>query len=144
VRETNRDDQAAAARANVNLPTPDDPAAERAALGWLNAFEKGDVAAMTAVSDTPFRSAGSVVASDLAGVSALWQNVLSEAPKKRRISQWKIFSAAGYRAVFGHLPPGAEDGTPTLFLVAKVGKETYTLQVVNKADQGYKIVGFNL
>jgi hypothetical protein len=143
VRESTSEDRADAARANANLPTPDDPAAEDAALAWLNAFEKGDVQGMIAVSDTPFRSAGKVVASDLAGVGGVWQNVLTEAPKKRRVSQWKLFSAAGYRAVFGHLPPGGEDGTPTLFLVVKVGAETYTLDVVSK-DRGYRVVGFNL
>jgi hypothetical protein len=99
---------------------------------------------MTGVSETPFRSAGTVVASDLASVAKVWHNVLAEAPKKRRVSQWKIFSSAGYRAVFGHLPVGAEDGTPSLFLVVKVGGETYTLTVENRADQGYKVVGFNL
>src|SRR5262245_18419088 len=99
---------------------------------------------MTSGSDTPFRSAGSVVASDLAGVTRVWQNILGEAPKGRRVAQWKLFSAAGYRAVFGHLPTGAQDGTPTLFLAVKVGKERYTLDVVNRADQGYKVVGFNL
>lgn len=135
-------DPGSAARADANLATPDDPAAVEAALAWGNAFEKGDVAALVAISDTPFESGDRIVAEDAAGLTTIWRTVLEEA-ETRRISEWKLFSAAGYRASFGRLPPGAEDGTPMLFMVVRSGGELYTLNVLQKGDGSYKITGFN-
>jgi hypothetical protein len=129
-----------AARAAVNIPTPDDPAAESAALGWANAFEKGDVGGLVAVSSTPFKSAGTTVAANDADLANVWKNIVEETPK-RRISEWKLFSAAGYRAVFGSLPPGGEDGTAHLYLVVKVAGERLTLDVAQDANGIYRIVG---
>jgi hypothetical protein len=134
-------DPAAAARAVANLPAPDDPAAQTAAIAWLDAFEAGDVGRMTAVSATPFRSGETVAAKDAGGVDAVWQNVIGETPK-RSVKEWKLLSAAGYRAAFGRAPKGAPEGTQLLFMVVRVGKEWLTLDVAQQGDGSYKVTGF--
>lgn len=135
-------DPAAAATAAANAPTPDDPAAEKVAGDWAAAFEKDDIATLVAVSDTPFSSRNVTVADDAAGLAGVWRTVMNES-EKRHVSEWKLLSAAGYRAVFGALPPGAIDGTPTLFLVAKVDGAYVTMTVVQKGDGSYKINALN-
>jgi TonB family protein len=134
-------DPAAAARATSNLPTPDDPQAQAAAIAWLDAFEAGDLGRMTAVSSTPFRSGEATAASDPGGVQAVWQNVLGETPT-RKVKEWKLLSAAGYRAAFGRKPQGAPDGTQLLFLAVRVGKDWLTLDVAIQGDGTYRVTGF--
>jgi hypothetical protein len=135
-------DQAAAATAAANAPTPDDPNAEKVAGDWATAFEKDDIATLVALSETPFSSRNVTVAEDAAGLASVWRTVMNEA-EKRHVQQWKLLSAAGYRAVFGALPPGAVDGTPTLFLVVKIDGNYATMTVVQKSDGSYKINAFN-
>jgi TonB family protein len=122
------------------LASPDDPRANDAAIAWGDAFEKGDLAGLMAVSTAPFRSRGQVVAQDDGSLAAVWRIVLNETDK-RRIAEWQLLSPAGYRAAFGHLPEGAEDGTHILFLVARVGKELLTLEVTQQTDGSYKVTG---
>jgi hypothetical protein len=119
----------------------DDPKAEEVSLAWANAFEKDDIAALVGMSELPFRSRDKVVAEDAAGVAHVWRIILNETDK-REVSEWKLLSAAGYRALFGSTPPGGGDGTSMLFLVAKVDGQYVTMSVVLKDDGSYKIVGF--
>jgi TonB family protein len=124
------------------LASPEDPRANDAAIAWGDAFEKGDLAGLMAVSAAPFHSRGQVVAQDAGTLAAVWRIVLNETDK-RRIAEWQLLSPAGYRAAFGHLPEGAEDGTHTLFLVARVGKELLTLEVTQQTDGSYKVTGLS-
>ncbi len=133
-------DGAANKATKEQLASPEDPRANDAAIAWGDAFEKGDLAALMAVSSAPFHSRGQVVAEDDGGLAAVWRVVLNETDK-RRISEWQLLSPAGYRAAFGHLPEGAEDGTHVLFLVARVGKDLLTLEVTQLTDGSYKITG---
>jgi TonB family protein len=134
------DAEGAAARANVNTPTADDPAAQKAALAWADAFESGSVDKLVAASGVPFSSGGNVVATDPAQLAKVYRAILEETPA-RRIKDWKLFSAAGYRAVFGRLPKGGEDGTNRLFLAARVGKEWLTLEVAPDGGGQYTVRG---
>jgi TonB family protein len=135
---------AAAARANINAPAPDDPAAQDVALKWASAFEKGDVSALVAVSSAPFKSAGQVVATDPGAIASVYQNVLGEV-SSRTIKEWKLLSPAGYRAVFGHLPKGADDadGTAHLYLAVRVGSEWLSMDVAQGKDGKYTVVGLS-
>jgi TonB family protein len=130
-------DPATAARAAANLPTPDDPAAQDAALRWANAFEGGDVAAMVAASGVPFHVGGQKL-EDQGDLGTIWRGVLAEV-SAHEIKEWKVMSPAGYRAVFGRLPKGA--GDVKLYLAARVGKEWLTLELGAGGDGKYKIVG---
>jgi TonB family protein len=135
-------DSAASSAVQQELPTPDDPRANDAALAWGNAFEKGDVAGLIALSTVPFHSRGAVVANDEGTLAQIWMTVLQETDT-RRISEWQLLTPAGYRAAFGHLPAGAEDGTRTLFLVARVGNDMLTLEVMQMTDGSYRLSGFS-
>lgn len=135
-------DPAAAARTEANTPTPDDPEAEKVALAWANAFEQDDMAQLVALSATPFKSRDIVVAEDAASLASVWRAIMNET-EKRDVKQWKLLSAAGYRALFGVAAPGASDGTAMLLLVAKVDGGYFTMQVAQQGDGSYKIVGFN-
>ncbi|HKA90711.1 MAG TPA: TonB family protein, partial [Haliangiales bacterium] len=129
-------DTASAARANANLPAPDDPGAQDAALRWANAFESGDVGAMVAASGVPFHVGGQKFG-DLGDLGTVWRGVLAEV-SSHEIKEWKVMSPAGYRAVFGRLPKGADD--TKLYLAARVGKEWLTLEL-GSSDGKYKVVG---
>jgi TonB family protein len=133
-------DAAANQVAKEQLASPEDPRANDAAIAWGDAFEKGDLAALMAVSAAPFHSRGQVVAQDDGALAAVWRVVLNET-EKRRIAEWQLLSPAGYRAAFGHLPEGAEDGTHTLYLVARIGKDLLTLEVTQQTDGSYKVTG---
>jgi TonB family protein len=134
------DQEAAAARATVNTAAADDPIANAMALKWANAFESGQVDTLVALSGFPFTSSGAVVANDPSAVAKVWANVIGEL-SSRKVQQWKLFSAAGYRAVFGRLPKGGEDGTNRLFLAVRVGKEWLTMDVVPDAQGQYQVRG---
>jgi TonB family protein len=133
--------EAAAARATLNTPSADDPAAESAALKWLDAFEAGRLDGLVAASQVPFSSGGQVVAQDSGELARVWRNILDESPA-RNVKDWKILSPAGYRAAFGRLPKGASDGANQLFLVARVGKDWLTLDIVRAGDGSYQVRGF--
>ncbi len=136
-------DPAATARANANMPTPDDPSAQDVALRWANAFEGGRLDELVAVSSTPFTSAGAVVADDAGKLTAVWRNILDEIPA-RRIKEWKLLSAGGYRAVFGHLPKGEDvTGTSRLYLAVRVGSDWLTMDVVQGGDGKYHVTGMS-
>src|SRR5262249_42083784 len=134
------DQEAAAARATVNTAAADDPAANAMALKWANAFEAARVDELVALSGVPFSSGDSVVASDPNGVARVYHNVLGELAS-RRVQEWKLFSAAGYRAVFGRLAKGGGDGTQRLYLAVRVGKEWLTLDVMQDAQGQFQIRG---
>ncbi len=133
-------DGSANSAAKEQLASPEDPRANDTAIAWGDAFASGDMAGLMAVSSAPFHSRGQVVAQDEGGMAAVWRVVLNETEDKR-IREWQLLSPAGYRAAFGHLPEGAEDGTHLLFLVARVGKELLTLEVSQMTDGTYKITG---
>jgi TonB family protein len=133
--------EAAAARASVNTPSPDDPAAEAAGLSWLDAFEAGRLDGLVAASQVPFSSGGQVVAQDSGELAKVWRNILDETPS-RNVKDWRLLSPAGYRAAFGRLPKGASAGANHLFLVAKVGGDWLTLDIVQGGDGKYHVRGF--
>jgi TonB family protein len=133
--------EAAAARATMNTPTPDDPAAQATALKWLDAFEAGRLDALVAVSGVPFSSGGSVVATDPSTLARVWRNILDETPS-RSVKDWKLLSPAGYRAAFGRLPKGGQDGVNKMYLATRIGGDWITLDVVQVADGQYQVRGF--
>jgi TonB family protein len=132
---------AAAARAQMNVPAPDDPAAESIALKWLDGFEAARLDVLVGLSGVPFSSGGTVAASDPAELARMWRTILDES-NGRDVKDWKVLSPAGYRAVFGGLPKGAEDGVNALYLAARIGKDRVTLTLVQAADGSYRITGF--
>ncbi|MBI4508597.1 MAG: TonB family protein, partial [Deltaproteobacteria bacterium] len=132
-------DAPASARAIANLPTPDDPLVVELSLRVGDALEKGDVPGLVALSDSPFRSGGKIVGRDPTEIHDVWRHLVEESPQ-RRIKDWKPLSAAGYRAAFGHLPEGAQDGTPRVYLVVRTESETYTFELEPRAS-GYRVTG---
>jgi TonB family protein len=133
-------DAASDAQVKAKLASPDDPRATDVALAWANAFEKDDLAALMAISTAPFHSRGQVVAQSDGQLASVWRVVLNESESKR-VKEWKVLSPAGYRAAYGHLPEGAEDGSYSLYLVAKVGKERLTLELTQMTDGSFRITG---
>lgn len=133
--------ESAAARANINTPTADDPEAQSAAKAWVNAFETGSVERLVAASAVPFTSSGDVVAQDAGTLAGVWKNILEELPT-RSIKEWKLLTASGYRSIFGRLPKGGESGTNRLYLAARVGKDWLTLDVLPDGAGKYSVRGF--
>ena len=89
----------------------------------------------------PFTSSGDVVAQDAGGLAKVWRDVLQETPS-RKIKEWKLLTASGYRSFFGNLPKGGESGTNRLYLAARVGKDWITLDVIPDASGKYSVRGF--
>lgn len=133
-------DPAASARANSQAPAPDDPRARHAANLWLTGFTKSDLAKMTRVSGTPFRSGGDIVANSPSEVSVIWKTVIAET-KQRVIRDWKILSPAEYRKVFGALPGGVEPNH--ILMVVQVPGEQFTLVLSQDGAGEYRIIAFN-
>jgi TonB family protein len=133
-------DPGASARANAQMPAPDDPKAKHAANLWLTGFTKNDLVKMTSVSGIPFRSGGDIVANSPGEVSAVWKIVVSET-KRRVISDWKLLSPAQYRKVFGSIPAGIEPNH--VLMVVQVPGEQFTLVLSQDGAGEYKVVAFN-
>ncbi|MCP4447335.1 MAG: hypothetical protein GY811_18600 [Myxococcales bacterium] len=130
---------AASARATANLATPRDPAAQHTANLWLAAFVAGNHAKLAKISAGPFHSGGRVVAKTSADIAAIYKTVIGEL-SSRRIRDWKLLSAAGYRRSFGALPSGLDARGAELFLVIKLGGDIITLVLENGQD-GYRVTG---
>jgi TonB family protein len=122
-------------------PDPNDPAAAHVANLWLSGFVHGDVGQMAKVSGVPFHSGGAVVANSRAEVASIYRRVLAESPA-RRIREWKLLSAAGYRQRFGSLPQGVDVASMQLLLVVRVAREQFSLLVKPDAAGNYQVVGF--
>jgi hypothetical protein len=59
----------------------------------------------------------------------------------RTLSEVKLYSAAGLRAVIGRLPPGLEDGTSLLFALGETkGHDTLILMLEQNAGD-WKVAG---
>jgi hypothetical protein len=129
----------ASARANANLASPDDPAAQHAANLWLSAFVAGNHSKLANVSAAPFRSAGQVVASSSSDIASVYRSVIAETTN-RRIQDWKLLSAAGYRRSFGALPAGLDATGSEVFLVVKLKSDLLTL-VLQQSSKGYLVTG---
>lgn len=135
------DTSAASARANVNLASPDDPAAQHTANLWLTAFVAGNASKMANVSSAPFRSGESVVATSVKQVEEVYESILKETAS-RRIKDWKLLSAAGYRKSMGALPPGINPSGTEVLLLVRFDKQIFTL-VLNQGNDGYKVSGLH-
>jgi len=96
---------------------------------------------LVGLSDVPFTSGGSVAATDPGELARMWRNIIDES-SSRDVKEWKLLSPAGYRAVFGRLPKGAEDGVNVLYLAARIGRDRVTLTVSQAGDGSYRITGF--
>jgi hypothetical protein len=134
------DAAAASARANLNLASPDDPAAQHIANLWLSAFVAGSPSKMAKVSAGPFRSGGRVVATNGSEIAGLYKTIIAEAGS-RRIKDWSILSAAGYRRNFGALPSGLEVLGSELLFVVRLKSETLTLVLEPSGKGDYRITG---
>jgi outer membrane biosynthesis protein TonB len=130
---------AASARASANLASPDDPRAQHAANLWLSAFVAGNHAKLAKASAAPFYSAGQVVAKSNTEIAAVYRSVISET-SNRRIRDWKLLSAAGYRRSFGALPAGLDATGSEVFLVVKLKSDLITL-VLQQSSKGYRVNG---
>ncbi len=130
---------AASARASANLASPDDPRAQHAANLWLSAFVAGSHSKLAKVSTAPFYSAGKVVAKSSADIAALYKSVISDT-SNRRIRDWKLLSAAGYRRRLGALPAGLDATGSEVFLIVKLKSELITL-VLQQSSKGYRVNG---
>ncbi len=133
------DAAAASARANANLASPRDPAAQHTANLWLAAFVAGSHSKLAKLSTAPFHSGGRVVAKTTADIAAIYKTVIGELPS-RRIRDWKVLSAAGYRRSFGVLPAGLDSRGSELFLVVRLKSDTLTL-VLEQRKSEYRVTG---
>lgn len=133
------DSAAASARATANLATPNDPAAQHAANLWLAAFVAGNSGKLASLSEGPFHSGGKVVAKSQADIASIYKAVIGELPS-RRIRDWKILSAAGYRRSIGSLPAGLDAKGTELFFVIKLKGDVLTL-VLENGKNGYRVTG---
>ena len=136
---TRSDAAAASARANANLASPDDPAAEHTANLWLAAFVAGNSGKLASLSAGPFYSGGKVVATSQADIAGIYKTVIGELPS-RRIRDWKLLSAAGYRRSLGSLPAGLDAKGTELFFVIKLKKDILTM-VLENGKNGYRVTG---
>ncbi len=132
---------AATARAHLNMPAPDDPAAQMAANVWLNGFAHHNLDKMVSVSAAPFRSGDQVIANSAGELANVYRNILSES--RGAIRDYKVFSPAGYTKAFGNLPPGIDLAAGNLLMAVRVGKERFTLVLARTPDGAYKVTAFH-
>ena len=132
---------AASARAHLNMPAPDDPAAQMAANVWLNGFAHRNIKKMIGVSAAPFRSGDQVIANSAAELANVYANILSES--RGAIRDYRVFSPAGYTKVFGNLPPGIDLAAGNLLMAVRVGKERFTLVLARTPEGSYKVTAFH-
>lgn len=129
------------ARAQVNMPAPDDPKAKHTANLWVTGFTKKDVSKMVKVTSTPFTSGDIIVANNRAELTAIYNIVLDETAS---FKEFVIVSGAQYRKKFGALPPGIDVTTDELFMVVEsVKKERFTLVMKPDAAGEYKIIALH-
>jgi len=131
--------QAASARAHANLAIPGDPAAQHTANLWLAAFVAGNATKLASLSAGAFHSGGQVIAKRPADIAAIYKTVIGEIPS-RRIRDWSVLSAAGYRRKFGALPSGLDANGTELFLVVALRNDSLTL-ILEKQNGSYAVTG---
>lgn len=134
--------QAARARAQGALASPDDPGAKHAANLWLSGFTHGDIAKMVKTSGVPFAAGAGMIAQSGSEIGNIYRNILAET-KSRGVRDFKILTAAGYRRALGALPEGIDGAPGDLYLVVRLSKEQFTvvLRKHGSADS-YRAVGF--
>jgi hypothetical protein len=138
--EHDEPDRATAKTAAKLLVKADDPKARRVALAWLEAYGRGDFAALVAASRAPFQS-GETTITKLGDLDRLYRGLLDEAPRKRGDRKVEVFSAAGLRSRLGALPRGAGAGEGTLFGVARAGSELFILILKPDNAGEWRVVG---
>lgn len=131
---------AARARAQAAVSAPDDPRATFAANIWLTGFTHGNVNKMMQVTALPFAAGGGMVAQSGSEVGNIYRNILTES-RGKAVSQFKIFSPAGYRKALGALPEDANPAPGDLFLVVRLRGEQFTVLLREHGNE-YRAVGF--
>ncbi len=74
-----------------------------------------------------------------ADVTSIYKTVLGEL-STRRIRDWKLLTAAGYRRNFGALPSGLDAKGRELFFVVKLKGDVLTMVVEQKSGK-YLVTG---
>lgn len=125
----------------ASVPSPENKEADHAANRWVTGFVYNRPAKMAEVSGTPFRSGDMVVANTRQEIASLYKTVLQET--RGKLSDWKLFTAGGYRKKFGALPPGIQAGKPQLLMVVRAGKQQLTLELTRQKSGTFLITGLH-
>jgi TonB family protein len=120
----------------------DNPAARLTAQAWFAAFGRGDVPAMLAAAVYPFRSNNGNAASKRSELQAMLKGLVDESPAaSRAVTSVQLLTAAGLRGLLGRLPPGLDDGSGSLFAVARAAGNDVLILILTQKTDGWKVVG---
>ena len=123
-------------------PRADNPAARLLAQSWFEAFGRGDVAAMLGPSVYPFRSNNGTAASKRSELQSMLRGLVDESPAGgRAVSSVQLLTAAGLRGMIGRLPPGLDDGSGSLFAVARTEANDTLILILSHRDAGWRVAG---
>jgi TonB family protein len=128
----------AQAAANAG-PQAGDPEAHAVASRFFAALAGGDVSAMTALSELPFRTTGGVSVKTKAELQPMLRDLAAELGR-HGLSTVQVLTAAGARSAIGKLPPGLDDGTGLLFAVAPLKDGDALLAALAKRGSFYRVV----
>jgi TonB family protein len=116
-----------------------DPAAGKAAEGWLKSFAAGDAARTASRSSLPFYVGDQIVARTREELTGVLTSMVEEA-RSRAPTPVAVHTAAGLRKLFGSVPAGVMEGLGRNYGVTKVGGETFIL-MLEKHFGTWKVVG---
>jgi TonB family protein len=128
---------------SATLPSrPENPAARLAAQAWYEAFGRGDVSAMLAAAVYPFRSNNGNAANKRSELQAMLKGLVDESSAATRaVTSVQLFTAAGLRGVLGRLSPGLDDGSGSLFAVARTAGNDVLILILTQKPDGWKVIG---
>lgn len=116
-----------------------DPAAKKAADGWLAVFAARDAAKLAQRAGVPFVIGDQVVARSREELQGVLQSMLDEAGGGKP-SAAEVMTASGLRKRFGSVPAGVQEGLGRNYAVAKIKGEPFIL-ILERRFGDWRVVG---
>jgi TonB family protein len=116
-----------------------DPEARSVAARFFAGLASGDVSAMTAFAEVPFRTTGGATVKSKSELQPMLKDLSSELGRQA-LTGVQVLTAASLRAAFGKLPPGLDDGSGLLFAVATLKDGDTLMAALAKRGAFYRVV----
>ena len=116
-----------------------EPEARAVGARWFAALAAGDVTAMAALAEVPFRTTGGGTVKTRAELQTMLKDLTTELGRKG-LGGVQVLSGAGVRAALGRLPPGLDDGSGLLFAVSTLREGDALIAGLAKRGNTYRVV----
>jgi TonB family protein len=116
-----------------------EPEARAVGARWFAALAAGDVTAMAALAEVPFRTTGGGTVKTRAELQTMLKDLATELGRKG-LGGVQVLSGAGVRAALGRLPPGLDDGSGLLFAVSTLREGDALIAGLAKRGNTYRVV----